>query len=109
MINQGDGLVIFTRPSVINQSLEYQFNLASDTRTTSAVQLILMPKKGGIGALASRSLLTGERVTQGQAVAIVLVKPVVYQSGNIPARRKIAVDLLPLHSRRKVALMIGFI
>ncbi|KAI8455384.1 hypothetical protein BY996DRAFT_4580891 [Phakopsora pachyrhizi] len=106
-INQGDGLVIFTRPSVMNQSLEYQFNLASDTRTTSAVQLISMPEKGGIGALASRSLLTGERVTQGRAVAIVSAEPVVYQSGNLPAIRKIAVDLLPLHSRRKVALMIG--
>ncbi|KAI8461508.1 hypothetical protein BY996DRAFT_6408573 [Phakopsora pachyrhizi] len=109
MINQGDGLVIFSRPSAMNQSLEYQFNLASDTRTTSAVQLISMPKKGGIGALASRSLLTGERVTQGQAVAIVLAKPIVYQSGNLLAIRKITVDLLPLHYRRKVALMIGFI
>ncbi|CAH7669419.1 hypothetical protein BY996DRAFT_7717428 [Phakopsora pachyrhizi] len=106
-INQGNGLVVFTRPSTMIQSLEGQINLERDTLSTSAVQLVSMPEKGGVGALASRSIMAGERVTQDRALAVVSVEDAVYQSGNLWKIRKMAIDMLPLHSRRRVALMIG--
>jgi hypothetical protein len=106
-INQGSGMVIVSKPSTLLDSLETQLILSSHPEKNDAFKVVEMPHKGGMGALASRRLESGELVINSRATLLVSVEEATYDRSDWRNIRKLAVDLLPLETRGGFARLFG--
>ncbi|KAA1111491.1 hypothetical protein PGT21_001642 [Puccinia graminis f. sp. tritici] len=106
-INQGSGMVIVSKASTLLDSLETQLILSSHPEKNDAFNVVEMPHKGGMGALASRRLESGELVINSRATLLVSVEEATYDRSDWRNIRKLAVDLLPLETRGRFARLFG--
>ncbi|KAH9440879.1 hypothetical protein MJO29_015232 [Puccinia striiformis f. sp. tritici] len=106
-INQGSGMVVVAKPTTFNESLESQLHLSTHPEKNDAFNVVEMPHKGGMGAIASRRLESGELVINSRATLLVSVEEATYDRPDWFHIRKLAADLLPLETRGGLARLFG--
>jgi hypothetical protein len=68
-VNQGMGVVIISKRSVFEASLE-NLDFSTELPVPSTIKIVKMPEKGGAGAVASQDLKRGQTVGKIRAVAL---------------------------------------
>ncbi|OAV95013.1 hypothetical protein PTTG_06329 [Puccinia triticina 1-1 BBBD Race 1] len=106
-INQGSGMAVVAKASTLAESLETQLQLSNHPEKNDAFTVVEMPHKGGMGAVASRRLESGELVINSRATLLVSVEEATYDRPDWLQIRKLAVDLLPLETRGRFARLHG--
>ncbi|KNZ55580.1 hypothetical protein VP01_2645g2 [Puccinia sorghi] len=106
-INEGAGMVVVSRGSTLQESLENQLHLSDIPERNDAFEVVEMPEKGGMGAIASRRLEAGELVINSRATLLISVEGDTYNRPDWKHICKLAVDLLPLKGRAGIARLFG--
>jgi hypothetical protein len=97
-INQGMGMVIVTKESIIEASLP-KFDFSEELPVPSSIEIVKMPEKGGVGALAAHDLKRGEPIARIRAVGIFANDPRLWWTEFGRTYRRQAIELLPLRTR----------
>jgi hypothetical protein len=107
-INEGQGMVIVTPTELFENSLNDGLKLSDDPPDQpESLNVVPMPEKGGMGALAARDLQRGDPVQRTRPVALVAAAQPIWATRFGRSIRRQAIDHLPLQTRAAIASLHG--
>ncbi|WAR60521.1 hypothetical protein PtB15_9B460 [Puccinia triticina] len=100
-------MVIVCPESVLEESLEDGLDLSDEADITEAIEVVAMPEKGGMGAVAAHDIGLGDHVGQMRPVGLFPVGTPLWSTSLGRAIRRQAMDHLPIGTRAAVARLHG--